>query len=264
MRAPALVQGNTALLARANPLAKFVGAAVLTAALALSVDWVSASVALVLELSLLPLVGISAALLLRRAWPLLAVAVAAGYATSVFAEDSGAMVLEAGFLTVSQGSLASGAAVMVRGLGVALPGILLMASTDPTDFADALAQKARMPHRFVLGTLAALRLVGLMVEEWQTLGMARRARGVGSSGSLPGRVRAALGQGLGLLIQAIRRATRLAVTMEARGFGGERRTWARESVFSSLDLWVVVGSLLIAGAAVGAAVALGTWNLVLR
>jgi energy-coupling factor transport system permease protein len=145
-----------------------------------------------------------------------------------------------------------------------LPAILLMTCTDPTDLADALAQKARLPHRFVLGTLAAMRLVGLLAEEWQTIGMARRARGVGSHGSPLQRLRATLGQAFGLLVQAIRRASRLAVTMEARGFGTGQRTWARESTYSLLDIWVVLGGVLIAAAAVVAAEQMGTWNFVWR
>jgi energy-coupling factor transport system permease protein len=101
-----------------------------------------------------------------------------------------------------------------------------------------------------------------MAEEWQTIGMARRARGVGSRGSLPQRVEATLGQSFGLLVQAIRRASRLAVTMEARGFGGGSRTWARESTFSGLDLGVLAGGVLMAGLALAAALAAGTWNMV--
>ena len=88
-----------------------------------------------------------------------------------------------------------------------------------------------------------MRLVGLMAEEWQTIGMARRARGVGSRGNPWQRLRATLGQSFGLLVQAIRRATRLAVTMEARGFGGASRTWARESTYSALDVWVLLGGV---------------------
>lgn len=153
---------------------------------------------------------------------------------------------------------------MLRGLAIALPAILLMTCTDPTDLADALAQKARLPHRFVLGSLAAMRLVGLMAEEWQTIGMARRARGVGSQGSPVQRLNATLGQSFGLLVQAVRRASRLAVTMEARGFGGGRRTWARESTYSLLDAWVLLGGLLIAAAAVLTAVGAGTWSFVWR
>jgi energy-coupling factor transport system permease protein len=116
----------------------------------------------------------------------------------------------------------------------------------------------------VLGTLAAMRLVGLLAEEWQTIGMARRARGVGSHGSPLQRLRATLGQSFGLLVQAIRRASRLAVTMEARGFGTGQRTWARESTYSLLDVWVVLGGVLIAAAAVIAATGMGTWNFVWR
>ena len=74
--------------------------------------------------------------------------------------------------------------------------------------------------------------------------------------------RAALGQSFGLLVQAIRSASRLTVTMEARGFGGAARTWARPSTFSGLDVWVLLGGLGIAAAAVAAALGAGTWNLV--
>jgi energy-coupling factor transport system permease protein len=75
-------------------------------------------------------------------------------------------------------------------------------------------------------------------------------------------VKATLGQSFGLLVQAIRRASRLAVTMEARGFGGGTRTWARESTYSRLDAWVLGGGVLMAGAACAAAVWAGTWNMV--
>jgi energy-coupling factor transport system permease protein len=68
---------------------------------------------------------------------------------------------------------------------------------------------------------------------------------------------------MALLVQAIRRASRLAVTMEAKGFGAGPRTWARESTFSRRDAWVGAGGLAIAALAVGAAVVLGTWNPVL-
>ncbi len=94
--------------------------------------------------------------------------------------------------------------------------------------------------------------------------MARRARGVGSRGTVPQRVKATLGQSFGLLVQAIRRASRLAVTMEARGFGGGSRTWARESTYSLLDAWVLAGGLLVAGLAVAAALSAGTGSMVWR
>jgi len=262
MRDALSLRGNHALLTRANPLAKFTAVTLITLVLALSIDWVSASVALAFELLLLPLAGLTVALLWQRGWPLILAAALGGWSTAILAPDSGSVLLDAGIWSISAGSLQLGIGFMLRGLAIALPAVLLMSCTDPTDLADALAQNAKLPHRFVLGTLAAMRLVGIMAEQWQTIGMARRARGVGSSGNPYQRFRAMLGQSFGLLVQAIRSASRLAVTMEARGFGGAERTWARPSTFSGLDAWVLLGGLGIAAAAVAAALGAGTWNLV--
>jgi energy-coupling factor transport system permease protein len=262
MRDVLTLRGNRALLTRANPLAKFAAVVLITLVLALSIDWVSASVALAFELMLFPLAGLTLSLLWQRGWPLILAATLGGWSTAILAPDSGTILLDVGIWSISAGSLELGLGFLLRGLAIALPAVLLMSCTDPTDLADALAQKARLPHRFVLGTLAAMRLVGLMAEEWQTIGMARRARGVGSRGNPLQRLRATLGQSFGLLVQAIRRASRLAVTMEARGFGGAQRTWARESTYSRLDIWVLLGGVLIAAAAVTGAVSAGTWNMV--
>ncbi len=251
---------STAVLARANPLAKLGAGMVLTIALLISVDWVSATVALVLECALLPLAGLSLRMLLRRGWPILLAAVVGGYGTALLAPKSGELLLSLGPVTFTTGSLEAGVAIALRGLAIALPGIMVLASTDPTDLADALAQKLRLPHRFVLGALAAMRLVGLLVTEWQTLGMARRARGVGGEPGLFRGLGSQLGQAMALLVQAVRRASRLAVTMEAKGFGAGPRTWARVSTFSALDVWVGAAGLLVAAASVGAAVVLGSWN----
>lgn len=256
------LHGNHALLTRANPLAKFVAVFAITLVLALSIDWVSASAALLAEFVLFPLAGLTLRLLWQRGWPLILAAALGGWSTAILSADSGRTLLDVGIWSMSEGSLETGLGFMLRGLAIALPAILLMSCTDPTDLADALAQKAKLPHRFVLGTLAAMRLVGLMAEEWQTIGMARRARGVGSHGSPLQRLRATLGQSFGLLVQAVRRASRLAVTMEARGFGGSERSWARESTYSLLDVWVLLGGVIISAGAVLAAIAAGTWNFV--
>jgi energy-coupling factor transport system permease protein len=48
--------------------------------------------------------------------------------------------------------------------------------------------------------------------------------------------------------------------MEARGFGGRHRTWARPSTYSGIDAWVYLAGVVIAVGSVGAAMAAGTWN----
>lgn len=253
--------GSTAFLMRANPLAKLVAVAVLTVALTLSLDWVSGTVVLLALALVYPLSGRSWRMLAQRGWPLLVAVLLAGWATALTASDSGATLLDLGYARVSQGSLASGIAITVRGLAFVWSAMMLVLTTDPSDLASALAQSWRLPARFVLGALAAMRLLGLMAEEWQTISMARRARGVGSTGGLVSRVSAYLGLGLALLISSVRRAARLAVTMEARGFGSNQRTWWHRYPVRVSDVALACGAIVVGVIAVLTAVSLGTWRL---
>lgn len=254
---------RTAPLARANPVAKLGASLVISLALLLTVDPVTAGVALLLELALLPWAGLPLRVALRRSVIVLWAALTTGLATTWLGVDSGEVLLGAGWVTVTEGSLTSGLAIGLRVLAIGLPGVLLLASTDPTDLADALSQVLRLPSRFVLAALASTRLLGVLVEEWQALTMAWRARGLGDDGWW-GRVRTVRGQLFALLVLAIRRATTLAVAMEARGFGASgKRTWARPSRLDGWDVVVLVGGVVLAGVATAAGMAAGTWDLTL-
>jgi energy-coupling factor transport system permease protein len=258
------LQVRSTPVTRANPVAKLGAALVITLVLLLSVDWVSASVALGLELLVLPWCGLALHDVVRRTAPVWLAAVPAGLVTFVLGRDSGEVLASFGPFVVSEGSVELGVAITLRVLAVGLPGVLLLASTDPTDLADALAQRLRMPHRFVLGALAGLRMVGLMVSEWRTLTLARRARGVGDGRGPVGAARVLAGQSFALLVLAIRRGARLATAMEARGFGAPvQRSWARPSTFAPRDAVLLAGAVLVATAAVSAAVAAGTWSFIL-
>jgi len=130
---------------------------------------------------------------------------------------------------------------------------------DPTDLADGLAQVWHLPSRFVLGALAGLRLVGLFLDDWRSLELARRARGVGDRG----RIRRLLSQAFALLVLSIRRGSKLATAMEARGFGGDTpRTWARESLFGWREIALIAIGAAIAAIAIAVAVVFGTWNFI--
>jgi energy-coupling factor transport system permease protein len=252
-----------ALVARANPVAKLAVALLVSLTLLLTVDVVTAGVALALEAAVLPWCGLSPTGLLRRGWIVVAGAVPAGLVTTWLGVDSGEVLLALGPVTVTQGSLLAGCAIALRILSVGLPGVVLLATTDPTDLADALAQVARLPHRFVLAALAAMRLFALMGTEWESLGAARRARGIGDDGVV-GRARTAAGQVLALLVLVIRRGTRLAMAMEARGFGAPgTRTWARTSRLRRSDAGVVLGGVVIVTVATVAGMLAGTWHLAL-
>ncbi len=246
-------------LAAFNPVAKLAALLVLTVTLLLSIDPVSAGVTLAATLLLLPFSGLGVRPLWLRLWPIVLAAGIAAAGTVLYGRPSGTVYVEWGVLRISDGSLFLAFAILLRVLAIAIPSVVLFTTTDPTDLADGLGQLLRLPARFVVGALAALRLVGLLIEDWRELGLARRARGVADAG----RIRRFLGQAFALFVLAIRRGTKLATAMEARGFGAPGlRSWARPSRLHGRDAALVAVAAAIAAASVLSAVAAGTWTFV--
>ncbi|MGH8894500.1 MAG: energy-coupling factor transporter transmembrane component T family protein, partial [Actinomycetes bacterium] len=240
-----LAPDRDAALARCNPVAKITAAAVLTAGLLVSLDPVTPTVLLALEAVAFPFAGVRLRVLVSRAWPLL-LGIAGVAVANIVAVQDGTVLLDLGPVEVTSGGLASAATVALRLLAITLPGIVVLAATDPMDLADALVQRWRVPARFAYGALAALRLLPLLSADWQTVGRARRARGLDAGWSPVARVRAFAGQVFAVLVAAIRRGVRLAAAMEARGFGatGVERTVARPQPMRRGD-WVLVGATVM-------------------
>lgn len=253
------VDVRTAPLGRVNPVTKLAATLVLGGTLLVSIDPVSAGVTLAAALLLLPLSGLSARQVWVRLWPIILAAALAAVTTTLYGRTAGAVYLEWGLLRISDGSIQLALSIFLRVLAIAVPAVVLFATTDPTDLADGLAQIVRLPARFVLGALAGLRLVGLFIEDWRDLSMARRARGVADRG----RVRRLLGQSFALFVLAIRRGTKLATAMEARGVGASGpRTYARESRLGWADAVLMAIAVAVAAASVVAAVFAGTWTFI--
>jgi energy-coupling factor transport system permease protein len=252
-------------LARRNPTAKLAASALLTFILLATVDPVTPAVAIALELGLAPLFGVRYRALARRGWPLVASAVGVFAFTLVFTTRTGGPVLlQAGPVTVTGESLTAALGLALRIFAVALPGLLVFATTDPTDLADSLVQQVRVPARFAIGVLAAFRLVPLLADEWELLTLARRARGVDAGRNPVARIALFASTTFALLVGAIRRGTRLATAMEARGFdAGLPRSVARRQVFVAADAAVIAGALAIAAVAIGASVATGAFRSLL-
>nr|WP_228532659.1 energy-coupling factor transporter transmembrane component T [Micromonospora sp. ANENR4] len=249
-------------MARRNPVAKLAAAVVFTLILVATLDPVAPAVAIAVELAVLPLFGVRYRVLARRAWPLLAGAVGILVTLVLFAADrSGRVLLEAGPVLVTEGVLVTALGLVLRMLAVALPGIVVFATTDPTDLADALIQNAKTPARFAIGALAAFRMVPLLEQEWRMISMARRARGVDAGRNPVAKLRLFASTAFTLLVGAIRRGTRLAVAMDARGFdAGTPRTVARPQRFTRADALLVAGAALLAAGALATSIALGTFR----
>jgi energy-coupling factor transport system permease protein len=229
-------------LAAAHPIAKIAAALVLMLALFLTIDPLTPALVLLAEVAAVPLIGIRPNALLRRAFPVLIAAIGIGF-----------------FNALVSGNIAAGIAVALRVVGIAFAGIVAVASIDPTELADALVQHLHAPRRFTVGALAAFRLMPLFADEWQTIALARRARGIDT-----GRLAGFFPMTRSLLVAAIRRATRLAVAMDGRGFAGDGcRTLARPRAITLRD-WLLIGtSVLVAAVATAASIAAGRWQFFL-
>ncbi|WP_410374687.1 ATP-binding cassette domain-containing protein [Curtobacterium flaccumfaciens] len=240
-----------------QPVASLIGVLALGVCLVLSLDVVSAAVALALELALLPLLRLPVRTLLLRLAPVLLAVPLTAVSIALYGRPSGREWFDLGFAHVTDGSLTLALATALRVLAVGVPAIALFVRVDPTDLADGLAQVLRLPARFVLGALAAVRMMTLLVDDWRQLAMARRARGLADSG----RLRRGATMAFALLVLALRRATTLAVAMESRGFGAPgRRTWARVARFAGPE-WAMVAALVGIGVvSIAVAVSMGTWR----
>ncbi|WP_298037517.1 energy-coupling factor transporter transmembrane protein EcfT [uncultured Microbacterium sp.] len=245
------------IVAGINPVAKLGVSALIAIPLILTLDIVSAAVALLLECVLFLFVGIGWREFWVRTWPVWLAAPLTGVTIALYGETSGPLFFEWFVVRISEGSLELALATMFRVLAIALPSVVLFVTVDPTDLADGLAQIVRLPARFVLGALAGLRMVGLFLDDWRALELARRARGVADRG----RIRRLLGMVFALLVLSIRRGAKLATAMEARGFGASgRRTWARPSTFGFREWMLLLIGAGISAIAITAAVITGAWN----
>jgi len=250
---------RSAWLDGVNPVTKVVLALLLSVPLFASIDPVSALVAIALQLLCLPLTGMPARTLLLRLLPIALFSPIAGLSMLLYAEPEGTVFWSFGIAAISEGSVALAVAVTLRVIALGLPTILLFGRTDPTELGDALAQVARLPSRFVLGVLAGTRMLGLFIDDWRTMGLARRARGVGDRGAL----RRFFSMAFVLLVFAVRRGTKLAMAMEARGFGsGIERTWSRPSRLHLRDAVALLGGVAIMTVAIAAAVVAGVFRFV--
>jgi energy-coupling factor transport system permease protein len=180
--------------------------------------------------------------LARRLAPLWTAALAVGVLNIVLGaanlDPAAREVLRAGPLRITEPGVLAGLGVVARVLAIAAIGVVFSQTTDPTRFMDALVQRARMPERFAYGALAAYQAVPRFAEDLTTLRQARRIRGL--RGSWHPRLL------VGLLVLAIRHGDRLAVAMDACGFGTGSRTHYREERWSWRDpaLLIAAGAVL--------------------
>ena len=146
-----------------------------------------------------------------------------------------------GPVRLTEAAAAAGLALGLRVLAIATVGVVFGLTTDSTRLVDALVQQAGLSDRFGYGALAAYQAVPRLAEDLATLRQARRIRGL--RGSWHPRLL------VGLLVLAVRHGDRLALAMDARGFGSGPRTRYRVVRWRGLDAAVALGASIALGVA---------------
>lgn len=187
--------------------------------------------------------------LIRTLAPLGIAAFGIGLSNTIFSsanlEPSSTDVARIGPLRITLEALLGGLAIAARLAAIAAVGAVVTLTTDSTRLADSLVQQARVSPRFAYGALAAYQAIPRFSDDLATLRQARRIRGL--RGSWHPRLL------LGLLILAIRHGDRLALAMDARGFGHGPRSHYREVRWSWLDALVGFAALAVLWAALSTA-----------
>ena len=254
-------QGVRSAIGRLHPIAKLGITAVITIGLLLSLDSTSAGLILLFELLALPFVGLRWRTIAVRAGLLVVVAALLTLVNALFsANEEGLVIFAWGPFTLSTAGLLDASAVGLRVLALSLPAVLLLSTTDPVLLSDGVQKQLRLPARYAMSSLVGLRLLPLLASDWKEMSAARRARGLTATGPITA-ASSATSRTVGLLVVALRRAVRMAMAMQARGFDPYApRTAARESRLTPMDYLAMAVSILIVALASYVAIRRGDWN----
>jgi len=151
-------------------------------------------------------------------------------------DPSAATIAQVGPFRITGAALAAGIGLGCRIAAIGAVGAVFALTTDSTRLVDSLVQQGHVPERFAYGALAAYGAVPRFSEDLATLRQARRIRGF--RGDWHPRLL------VSLLVLAIRHGDRMAIAMDARGFGSGPRSHYREIRWGWLDLVVAFGAVV--------------------
>jgi energy-coupling factor transport system permease protein len=246
-------------LHRVNPLTKLAFTILVMVILTLVVDPITPlAITLVGLVTIVTLGGVPIGQTLKTLRPFLVVSFGLFWTTALFYAGGGRRLADWGLLVLTDEGVAYGAAIMFRILAIFAISLLFTLTTDPTAFLQALVQQARVSPRFGYGIIAAYRFVPLFDGQLASIQAAHRIRGVQSGGGPVAQYRRLVGHMVPLLAGAIRHAERVALAMDARGFGAvANRTYYRRSVFGWRDAVFTVGAGLVLALLLGTLYAVG-------
>lgn len=141
-----------------------------------------------------------------------------------------------GPVAITPAGIVFGLTVVCRLLAIFAASMLFVLTTNPVDLVVALIQQARLPVRVGYAIFAAYRFMPLVHEEFENIQAAHHVRDMAADRGIVARARQLFGYAIPLLAISVRRAERVALAMDARGFGARAdRTYYRQTAFARAD-----------------------------
>ncbi|UOQ42622.1 energy-coupling factor transporter transmembrane protein EcfT [Halobacillus salinarum] len=143
-----------------------------------------------------------------------------------------------GIVEITKESFYRGLFLGVRGVVFAALGVVFSLTTLPVRLFYSLMQQLKLKPKFAYSFMAAIRMVPLMVSEARNIQFALKVRGMHREKSISGIFTTLKAYSIPLLSQSIRRAHRMGVAMEAKGFNdAQKRTYYYRIGFSKYDFY---------------------------
>ena len=232
------------ILHRMNPVLKLAGTGLSMIILTFSFDpFVPLSLLVVILLVSLTLGKVPLAAMAKGLLPFMVLAFGFFMMQAAFPRgEGGDIVLRIGRLVIYQDPVIRGSALGLRVLAYAAYALLFVATTDPTELLLSLMQQTRLSPKYGYSILAAYRFFPLYQSEFTSLKEAHQVRGYDEKRSIKGKFDKLRRYAIPLLAQAIRKAERVAVAMEARGFTGESdRSYYKKIEVKPIDWVLAIG-----------------------
>ncbi|MED4403610.1 energy-coupling factor transporter transmembrane component T [Metabacillus fastidiosus] len=168
--------------------------------------------------------GVSLRFLLLLLLPLSLFAFSFVWINVVFPAERGTTILfHIGSMPVALENVQTGVSLGLRSLIFASWSVLFILTTEPTKLMLSLIQHCKLPPRFGYGMMAAYRFLPLFKQEYDQIRAAHRIRGLGEPKGVLSKLNEMKRYAIPLLASAIRKAERVAIAMEAKGFDGSRK-----------------------------------------
>jgi len=146
-----------------------------------------------------------------------------------------------GPLTVRESGLRVGVATGLRILALSILSLLFVLTTETESFLRALVQNLGLPYRIGYSAIAAFRFAPKIRSDVETIRAAHTVRGEPDTEGIRDRLHRLSRYAIPLFVNAIRRAERTALAMDARAFGAyDERTRYRTHSITGADVAFVV------------------------